>query len=199
MVFRTEGITVEPYNVVVGPAEVFLAGVGESFPDTDEAPAGNWASLGDTEGGVVITFTQTANPIRSDQATGPLKFVRSEEDCSIMTPLAEMTAENLGLILNKIVATDVAPSTGVPGSRVLKLWRGIVVQHHAMLIRIPSSYGDYYAQYEFPVVAMTGSPSTTHVKDDKTVLEAEWMAVEDRSGAEDERFGRFRSQDAPAL
>lgn len=190
-----------PFEIIAGPAEVFVAPLTEAFPATDLIPpGGNWVSLGQTEGGVNVTHTSTIEELRTDQATGPIKFLRTEEGLEIAFSIAEMTLENYAAILNDLTVTDTAEIMSVAGFRSIDLHFGVDVSCVAMLIRGPSPYMDSFLQYEIPVVAQVGSPTVSFVRDDKSVLECEWMAAEDENAATDNlKFGQLIAQDAAAL
>ncbi len=91
-----------PYEIIAGPADLWVAPVGETFPDVDDAPAGGWVALGDTEGGVKAKHSQSIELLRTDQSTGPVKAIRSEEMLEISTNLAHLTLENFAYLLNRV-------------------------------------------------------------------------------------------------
>lgn len=183
-----------PYDIVAGPATVYLAPVGEAFPTVSATPGGNWVTLGDTEGGVAVTHDESIELLMVDQASGPQKAIRSEEGLTIAFALANLTLEQYARILNVVAVTQ---NAGPPSNREIPLRQGFDVSQRAMLIRIPSGYGAFNGQYEFPVVVQTGSPSPSFVRDDKTILEVEWAALEDPDAASDgEKFGVLRMGDA---
>jgi hypothetical protein len=53
-----------PYEVIAGPLEVWVAPVGETFPDVNDAPTGNWTKVGTSgvrsisEDGVTVSHPQ---------------------------------------------------------------------------------------------------------------------------------------------
>ena len=185
---------VEPFEIVAGPAKVYLAPIGEAFPDINEEPAGNWQDMGDTEGGVSVEIGQDVTELSTDQVIAPIKVIRTGESVTITFALAEATLENLAKVLNDITVTDVAPGSGTAGYRKFELKRGPgPMAQHAMLIRGISPYGDWNLQFAFMRVMMTGNPSWASVKDDKVVFETEWKALYDLS---DGTVGEIVAQDA---
>jgi hypothetical protein len=187
-------MSTSPFEIIAGPATVYVAPVGEAFPAVNAAPAGNWVSLGDTEGGVTITHDQTVELLRVDQYPGPQKAIRSEEGLMVAFSLANLTLEQYARALNVVTVTT---NVGPPHEREIPLRQGFDVNQRAMLIRGPSPYMDANLQYEVPIVVQTASPSPVFVRDDKAVLDCEWVALEDPNAATaEERFGVLRAQDA---
>jgi hypothetical protein len=191
----------EPYEMITTPGELWLAPVGESFPDVDSAPSGNWAKLGQSgmyslnEDGVTVTHEQTLNQFRSLGATGPLKVNRSEENLTIGGILEDLSLEEYAKVLN-----DVSVSSGTTGSgadqKEIPLRQGKSVAVFAALLRIPSAYGDGWdGQYEIPRVYQSENPAPAFTKDGKAGLQFMFTALEDTNAAtEQERFGKLNMQ-----
>ncbi len=183
-----------PYEIVAGPADVYVAAVNTAFPDVDDAPNGSWTLLVKTEGGVKVKHSQSIELLRADQSTGPLKAIRSEEMLEVATNLAELTLENFALLLNDVTVTTAA---GPPAIKSINLWQGFDVAQFALLVRGPSPYGDFELQYEIPIVVQVDEPEAEFVRDNKAVLAAKWTALEDPDAATPaERFGRLVAQTA---
>lgn len=182
-----------PFQILAGPADVWLAPYGEAFPAIDVAPAGNFVSLGRTEGGITVTHNESIELLRVDQDTGPVKAIRTEESLVIEFSLAEITLERYALVFNNQTVTDDA---GPPTIRHFPDRAGFDVDRRVLLVRGPSPYVDGNLQYEVPWVVQTGSPTISFVRDDKSVLEVEFTAIEDPAAAtEGERFGRIVADD----
>lgn len=193
-------MSTSPFEIIAGPATVYVAPVGTAFPAINAAPSASWTSLGDTEGGVTVTHEQSVTLLRVDQSTGPKKAIRTEEALVISFSLANLTLENYARIMNDVAVTDTAPGTGTAGHRSFKMRLGPDVARFAMLIRGPSPYMDANLQYEIPVVVQSGSPSVSFVRDDKSVLSVEFNAIEDSNASSPaDRFGTLRAQDAAPL
>lgn len=185
-----------PFDIIAGPADVWVAPAGEAFPDADAAVVGNWVSLGRTEGGITLTHNESIELLRVDQASGPVKAIRSEESLVIEFSLAELDLETYAAILNGVAVTDAGNNRWIP----LRL--GFDVQQRSLLVRGPTPYVAAPSesipglQYELPLVVQTGSPTISFTRDDKSVLECEWNVLEDPSaGTLGERFGRLRAMD----
>lgn len=188
----------EPYQVIVTGATIWLAPVGESFPDVDATPGGNWAKLGTngideySEDGITVTHTQTLNEFRSLGRTGPAKVTRSEEGLSFEGVLEDLTLEEYAKVLN-----DVTVSSG-SNFKEVDLRQGLAVSTFAFLMRIPASaYGDFESQYQIPRVYQGANPAPAFTKDGKAGLAFSFMALEDLNAAtESERFGQLVMQES---
>lgn len=167
-----------PYEIVAGPAKVWVAPVGTAFPaigDAEGAFDAAWIALGHTDGGVRASHSQTIVALRTDQVTAPVKAVRSEEDLEISFSLAELTLENYAIALNQL---DGPTDNG--GNKTINLYRGgSAVETMALFVRGAnlSPYGDFHLQYEVPNVYQSGNPETEYTKDNKALLACTFMAI----------------------
>ena len=185
----------QPYEVIAGPADVFFAPTGSTFPATTEQPGTAWKKVGYTDGGVKVASPQTVVALRADQVTGPIKAVRSEEDLQITFGIASVTLANYALALNQAIA---GPTDG-SGDKSVKLYRGgSQVETLALLVRNDhlSPYGDFPLQFEVPVCYQSGNPEVDFVKDNKSVLACQFDVIVDPNRDNDgESFGRVRAGD----
>lgn len=192
-------MTVSAYNILTGVGTIYIAPVGESFPAVTATPAGNWRSLGETQDGVEVEFSESVEKIRTDQRTGAVKATRTEEDVMIKTKLAEATLENLGDALG-VTLTDTAPGTGTIGTREIPLHRGSTVDEWSILFRGSSPYYSGNAQYEVPRAIFEKVDAITYEKGANAGFPVTITALEDLNAAtEAERFGKLIGQDAAAL
>jgi len=186
------------YEILTGPAKIYFADVGSLFPDIDDATVSGFTSLGETEGGVNITFEQTVDEFRVDQRTGPIKATRSEEGIVVSTNLVVATLENLAILMQTSV-DEQAAGAGTAGTKAIGMYRGGNVTERACVIRGESAYCDYPSQYELPRGYISGNMELAHTKDGMTVLPVEIHILEDLDAAsEAERFGRLIHQTADA-
>jgi len=191
-------MAVSPFEVIAGPARVWLAAVGTSFPaigDNDAAVlALGFVELGRTDGGVSVAHNESIELIMVDQVTGPVKALRTEETIVVSFSFVNLTLENYAKVLNNVSVTTV-----VSQERSITLYQGVTVAQFAMLVRGDSPYEDAIMQFELPVVSQTGSPSMSFVRDDKSVLETEWTTLEDQNaGSDAAKYGTLRAADASA-
>jgi len=185
-----------PFQVLIGPADVYLALVGEEFPDLGDAPAGDWAQIGRTEGGVTARKTQDITAVTADQHTGPIKAARTAEGVEVEFGIVDMTLESMAYALDSLVTTAGA---GADQTQEIKLHSGVAVTLYSVLVRGRSPYANAPAQYQVPVAYQQESVEVSHVKDDKSVLSTVWVALEDLSAVEDDdRFGSLIAADPVA-
>ncbi|MDP9302935.1 MAG: hypothetical protein M3O92_00305 [Actinomycetota bacterium] len=169
----------QPFVIVAGVTDVYVAPVGTEFPDVDAAKSTfgtEWRYLGHTDGGCKVGHAQTIVELRTDQVTAPVKGVRSEESLSITFNLAEVTPENYALALNQAIA---GPTTD-GDNKVVSLYRGgFGVETVAMLVRGDhlSPEGDFNLQYEVNAAYQSGSPEVDYVKDAKAVLACQFNVI----------------------
>jgi hypothetical protein len=183
-----------PFEIVAGPARVYLAATGTAFPAVNAAPSGSWTDMGMTEGGVTVRHTQNIEVITTDQYTAGVKGIRTEEGLEVEFALAELTLERYKWVMNN---TSVTSAAGPPAIKEIALYRGVEVSRHAILVRGPSPYGNFSQQYQVPVVIQTDEPEVSFVKDDKSVLSCTFTALLDLSAAQDaDRFGKLVAQTA---
>ena len=189
-------------TVLVGPGTLYVADFSSSltFPDVDEDPSSAaWTELGEIDGGVTVTSSQTVDLHRVDSETGPVKATRSEEDLVVTASLAEATLENLHEVYNSNAITDTAAGAGTPGTRSMGLYRGIDVEERALLFRTEQSpYGDYASQFQVPRGVFMGEVGMAWTKDEKTMIPVEFTALVDTNQTANEKFGKVVMQDSAA-
>jgi|GEM_PF-2102958 hypothetical protein len=191
-------VNTTPYALLVGTGTLYIGAASLAAPAVNAAPGTGWTALGETDGGVKINKTQNIEAFGSDQRTGKVKAVRTEEGITIETNLQESTLENLANVIGGTV-TDTAPGSGTIGIRTLKPHAGAIVTEYALLFRGVSAYGDFPAQYYVPRGYFGDDVEMEFTKDGKTLIPVKFEALEDLTAAtESERFGLFTMQDAVA-
>jgi hypothetical protein len=168
---------VVPYQIIAGVCDIYVAPFGTAFPavDADPVPA-PWRYLGHTDGGITVRHTQTVVELRTDQVTAPVKGVRSEENLEIGFAVAELSAENYAMVLNQ----NEAGPTDNGDNKEVNLYRGgFGVETMAMLVRGEhlSPEGDFNLQYEVPSVYQAEAPEVAFTKDEKALLNCNFMAI----------------------
>lgn len=198
----------KPFQIIAAPFEIYLAPVGESFPDVDEAPSGNWVLVGTSgtqdmaEDGVVVVHDQNIEKVRSYGGTGPRKAFRTTEDLMVRFTLMDISIAEYVKALNFNTVTSVAAGSGTPGYDHANLYRGLDVEVRALLVKgaVSPLGAGWSMQYEVPYVFENGSPEPAYVKGQAAGLAFEFSALEDPDAASvAERFGRLVQQDADAL
>ena len=193
-----QSIPTTPYQIVAGPADVFVAPVATAFPainvaSSTNSPPASWTALGKTQGGVTVKHSQTVEQITADQMTGPIKAVRSSEGLDVTFSLIELTLETVAYILNQQTVNVV---TGPPHDHDIPIHRGRSVARNALLIRGDSPYGNFFMQFEVPVAVMTDAPQWDFAENKTAMFQCTFTALEDLTQASDSnRFGTLRAQD----
>lgn len=188
----------QPYEILTGVGTLYLAASGTAKPALSSAPGASWRDVGETDGGVKITKTRKREAFSSDQRTGKVKVVQTEEGLTIETNLQEITLENLADVINSTV-TSVAAGVGTIGTKSVTLHSGAEVTEFAVVFRGKSAYGNFPAQYYIPRVYMDDDTEMEHTKDGKTLIPVKFEALEyDAASSEAERFGVFEMQTAAA-
>lgn len=189
----------EAYEILTGVGTLYIAPAGEAKPDLDDAPAGNWVSVGETDGGVKVTKMQNIEAFSSDQRTGKVKAIRTEEGLTVETNLLQGTLENLVNVINGTV-TDTPAGVGAVGFRSLPMYAGATVEEYALLFRGKSPYGaTFIGQFYVPRGYMDDDVEMEFTKEGKVLIPVKFEALEDLDAAnEEDRFGTFDYQDAAA-
>lgn len=193
-----------PLEVVAAPFEIWIAPVGESFPNIEDAPVGNWVKIGTsgnrsiTEDGVTVSHPQTNEEFRSLGSTGPIKAFRTEESLIITFTIADITLENYKHALNQNTVTD-TPVGGNAGFRDIDIYLGLTLDQRALLVRGLNA-SPYLAntdiQYQVPVVYENGSPEIVSQKGTPIGLALEYIAIEDPNASTSaDRFGKLIAMD----
>lgn len=198
----------EPYEIIASPFTLYKAPVGTAFPAIGAAPAVDWVKIGVSgdrsmnEDGVTVAHSQTVNAVRTAGSTGPVKAFRSEEDMMVSLTLLDISLEAYALAMNGNAVTAVAAGIGTPGTKALKLYRGVHVETMALLVRgVASAYGDgWNAQYQIPVCFQSGNAEPVFTKGEPAGLALEFTLLEDHdAGSADLRFGQLIMQHQVAL
>lgn len=100
-------------DIIIAPATVYYAPVGEALPspstiDFGEAWGGNWVNVGYTLTPISVQVDQELFELEVEQITLPVKRLRTKESAMLETQLAEITATNLNLTVDGTVTTFAA-------------------------------------------------------------------------------------------
>lgn len=196
----------QPFEIVLAQADLYIAMEGEPFPAVNATPAGNWAMLGvggrrnQTEPGVKISHSQEINQHYTLGGQGPVKAIRTREGVMIDVVIEDLTPETYAKALNLAGITEVVASAGVAGTKTMGLRQGIDVITFALLVRVPgvSPMGDGMSmQWEFTKVFQNSNPEMVlNSQGDAVGLAFQFVQLEDFNQPETERLGRFVTQSA---
>jgi hypothetical protein len=103
-------------DVLVSPAYIWYAPVGEALPSADTVGAGvvwggNWKNLGYTLEPVSVNLDVQTFKLYVQQLLAPLRITRTQQELAFESVLAEMTGQNLGLAFDGTVVTTAAAPT----------------------------------------------------------------------------------------
>ena len=192
-------VAAAPYEIIVGPYEVWIAPGGTSPPDMSVAPPGPWEALPrsgqqtlfsgtdrHTEEGVTIALNQTIESIRANGPTLPVKAVRTEEDVMVSFTMLDTTVDSIRYALNSNAKAVTAAAAGVAGRDRVDLSRGPVVRNHALLVRgagpVQDTGEDWRAQFYLPRAYAGGNPELVYSKNGATGVAFEFMSLSPNSG-----------------
>ena len=197
----------DPFEILAGPANIWLAPVGTAFPLIDAAPAVAWVQLAVaaslTEEGVRLIADQTVEHVYSLGGTGSRKGFRTRQELHARFTLMDATAEAMAKAMANQAVTAVVPGVGIPGQKSIPLaMPGGSIDTKAMLIRVPSSpYGveasgdpAFNRQWEFPRVYNAGNLEVVYVKGVPVGIAFDFMVMDDNAGNK----GTYRAQPAKA-
>lgn len=197
----------QPYEIIDGPLELYLAPIGTAFPLIGVAPAIAWVKVGASgkrnyaNDGVAVQHGQTLAGVSPAGALGDVKVFRQSEMLQFSVTLWDQTLEAYTLALGGVAPAATAAGVGTAGYKKIGLSRGETVKTYALLARGKSPYADgMMAQFEVPRCYQSGNPNPIFNKAVPAGLALQWSALEDLAAAsEDERFGRLISQTAAPL
>lgn len=194
-----------PLEIMVSPAEVYLAAVGTAFPDVDAVPGAGWTLVGTagsdnyTEDGVTIRRTLSTQEIRALKSTVPRKIVRTQVGFEVEFNVMDLNPEEMAYALGADDGdiTDTAAASGVAGNKAFDIPTDPTPVHKAILVRVPASaLGDgWNSQYEIVEAVQVGPGELVHRKDGAATVRHLWRCLKDSSG----NFVTFREQTADAL
>lgn len=100
-------------DIIVSPAKIYYAPVGETVPDeTDidagEAWGGDWEDLGYTLEPVAINFEVETFDLTVEQEITPVRTIRTLLNAGFTTTLAELTGDNLALVMDATITPTAA-------------------------------------------------------------------------------------------
>lgn len=112
-------------NLLLSPAWVYFAPVGEAEPSADtiefgEAWGGNWTNLGWTNSPVSFSYAQELQEYEVEQVLTPVMRRRNSEKAMIETTLAEITGANLNIAMDGTI-TAVAAGASVRGKEIIEV------------------------------------------------------------------------------
>jgi hypothetical protein len=107
-------IGVNAYNLVLGPARLYLAPFGTTPPapgsvtpnGPNNPPSSPWTDVGGTSGGVTLTTEGTLTNLEVDQVIMPVGARQTALNMTVETTMAEVTLANMNAALNGIMTSS---------------------------------------------------------------------------------------------
>jgi len=112
-------MTITPYNLVQGPADLYVAAFGTTEPLDSNAtvaagpPGGLWIGVGGTDADVTMEVDVTIDDLKVDQIIDPVGGRPTDRSITIKTQLREVTLANFANAVNGMVTTTVSGSYSV--------------------------------------------------------------------------------------
>lgn len=154
-----------PFEIQLGPADIYYAPIGEPFPDVDTAPAGNWELLAlatnITEDGITVGTQVQDSRIFSLGGVAPVKAGIVQRQFTLEFNVMDMSAETQAFAMGADPAdvVDTPAGGGSPGTKEISLPASPTPQGWAILVRWnQSAEGDgFSSQYEIKSAVQVGA------------------------------------------
>lgn len=193
-----------PFDLMVAPATLYYAPVGETFPDLSETPGANWQMLGTSgaksyaDDGVTVRANTSANLIRTLGTVAVRKATISERgfqvEVLVLDATAEVMALGFGLDPDEDI-TDTAAAGGAVGYRKLELPTSPLPDQFSVLVRADVSpyMADGKSQFEITAAIQTASVEPVYHKTNPFGVRFLWEAIDTDDG-----FVAYLAQDEAA-
>lgn len=165
-------------EILAGPLELWLAPVGEAFPNLGVAPVGNWELIGAsgsenyTDDGVTVGLPQSIEKFTPAGSTMGVKAWRTEESVEVGATVADVRNQVLQFALN---GNSIDETTG---QTEVSLLRGHAVTEYALLARGQSPYeAGGTGQFQVPRCYMMSEPEISYLKGEPHAVEFNFDAL----------------------
>lgn len=180
-----------PFSQLTGVVQVYIAPYGETVPDVDTTPAGNWYELGSTDGEQSVKFGGKPVWFRDNDHQGPVVGIRPEEEVSFKFRIVDLTLENWARVVSSVSKIVTGTTTLGANTKKLPVKRGTALVEYALIFRgsAISPYGAYPGQFVFPRVMFGAEPEIKAAKNARWYLDVDGTVLEDDNQSEDDRMG----------
>lgn len=186
-----------PFARLVGTWIIYLGPAQEPKTNLDAVPAGNWLTIGVTDGDQVLRFTGSKTMFGDNSHTGPVKHVLPEEGCEFEFSLANLTLESLAKIKGMAAADVITTTSGAYNVKRLPNKRGYIPTRYALLARggaveatnTMSAYLAGEAQLWIPQGVFDSEPDLTFGKGNSPTPTTVFTAEEDDTQSAGNQFG----------
>lgn len=182
-------------EVLAAPYAVYVAPFGTTFPAIDDAEEDfnvAWVLLGTngtknyTDAGVVISLNETTTDFTGAGSTRPLNAWRTAEGGTVGFSLADLSTDQLAMILDDATVTEITAAPGVAGEKSFSLDRGVQTFKYAVLARglSPESTlaDNMFAQLEIARAYQSANQALTYTKGTPTEIAVEFTILENLAG-----------------
>jgi len=107
-------MTITPYNLVQGPADLYVGAFGTAEPTDANAtvvagsPGAGWTGVGGTEIGVTVEIDVTYVDLKVNQLLDPVGARPTDRLITVKTQLSEATYQNMQTALNQLNTVTVS-------------------------------------------------------------------------------------------
>ena len=180
-----------PFSQLTGALKVYLALYGETIPDVDALPGGNWVEFGATDGDQSFKHSGKVTFFKDNDHQGNVTGVRSEEDPTVKLKVVDLTLENWAKIISGTSKLVNGTTTLGSATRKLPVKRGAALVEYAMLLKgdTISPYGLYPGMFVIPRLVFSSEPEIKFGKNLRGSLDVEGHVMEDDAQAEDDKLG----------
>ena len=154
--------------VKIGPATLYVAAVGTTYPAVTAAPSGSdWTDLGYSEEGFIFEIEHTVEELRVAQSIDPIDIKVSDRSVRITGELSQSTMANLDYVTggagSTASATDVTTFTPTANNALDHLTK------FAFLLRASAGSATAASEgknrdYHIPVGVLAGTQSISYAK-----------------------------------
>lgn len=140
-----------PFNQLVGRQLVYIAPYGETEPNINVEPGGNWTRLGPTDGDQVAENAGDLTLHYDDDHQGPVKSHLPQEDMVLRFRLVNMKLEQFARVTSN-VSRIISTTMNSVNVKRLPLKRGKTPTEYALLFKgeADSPEGNLPGQYYVP-------------------------------------------------
>ena len=195
-----------PFAQLVGVWQFWLApfdSAAEAEPDLDGAVAGDFVSLGCTDGEQNMEWQGDLQMFRDNCSLGPTKAVRPEDGFMVKMTLVNLTYETLASAMGLPSSAIVGGNSGALTAKRLPIRRSYIPTHFTLLGRggaigtnTMSPYLAGPAQIYIPKAVISNNPSIPFGKSTRSSTPIEVSAIEDAAQDAGFEFGSFLAQSA---
>lgn len=176
-------------EIVIGPAEVYMAVPDTAFPDIDETPGAGWTLVGKAgslnygEDGVTLRKNVTSNMVRTLGSTLTRKVAISEVSFQVEYPVLDLSSEAMALAYGTDPdgITTTPADAGVAGTKAFALSTDPVPLERAILVRVKQSATmgrDGNTDWRIARASFVGTAETTFNKTDGAGVTHIWESLE---------------------